>query len=55
MILDLLDEEIEKGGVDASKFIRFIYNRVTLEDTPVRSKAVSTLGKIGLMQPTLRP
>ena len=52
MIMDLMDQEIKKPGLDASKFIRYIYNRITLENTPIRSKGISTLGQIALSHPT---
>jgi coatomer protein complex subunit gamma len=33
--------------VDPSKYIRYIYNRVHLENATVRASAVSTLAKFG--------
>jgi len=38
----------------ASKFIRYVYNRVILENTSIRTAAVSTLGRFALAQPPLR-
>ncbi|GAB6020673.1 Coatomer subunit gamma-2 [Chamberlinius hualienensis] len=37
------------------KYIRFIYNRVILEDAPVRAAAVSSLGKFGAHAKELLP
>mmetsp|Transcript_9303 Transcript_9303/g.16001 ORF Transcript_9303/g.16001 Transcript_9303/m.16001 type:complete len:900 (+) Transcript_9303:128-2827(+) len=40
---------------DASKFIRYIYNRVILENATVRASAVTALAKFGLAVPSIRP
>ncbi|PWA74240.1 coatomer/calthrin adaptor appendage, C-terminal subdomain-containing protein [Artemisia annua] len=40
---------------DPSKFIRYIYNRVILENATVRASAVSTLAKFGAMVDSLKP
>ncbi|KAL9333378.1 hypothetical protein Peur_073517 [Populus x canadensis] len=40
---------------DPSKYIRYIYNRVHLENATVRAAAVSTLAKFGAMVDTLKP
>uniref|UniRef100_A0A5B6YRP2 Coatomer subunit gamma n=1 Tax=Davidia involucrata TaxID=16924 RepID=A0A5B6YRP2_DAVIN len=40
---------------DPSKYIRYIYNRVILENATVRASAVSTLAKFGAMVDTLKP
>nr|GEV74906.1 coatomer subunit gamma-2 [Tanacetum cinerariifolium] len=40
---------------DPSKFIRYIYNRVILENATVRASAVSTLAKFGAMVELLKP
>ncbi|MBA0815558.1 hypothetical protein Gohar_000322 [Gossypium harknessii] len=40
---------------DPSKYIRYIYNRVHLENATVRAGAVSTLAKFGAMVDTLKP
>ncbi|KAJ0011338.1 hypothetical protein Pint_34632 [Pistacia integerrima] len=40
---------------DASKYIRYIYNRVHLENATVRAAAVSTLAKFGAMVDSLKP
>ncbi|KAK8568109.1 hypothetical protein V6N12_006673 [Hibiscus sabdariffa] len=40
---------------DPNKYIRFIYNRVHLENATVRAAAVSTLAKFGAMVDTLKP
>ncbi|KAI3441307.1 Coatomer subunit gamma [Psidium guajava] len=40
---------------DPSKFIRYIYNRVHLENATVRACAVSTLAKFGAMVDSLKP
>ena len=37
-----------------SKFIRFIYNRLILENAPVRAAGVDALTKIGMACPQLR-
>jgi hypothetical protein len=53
-----------KGGVEAwlmtprpscRRYIRFIYNRVILENSIVRAAAVSTLAKFACKFPSLRP
>ncbi|KAL6867553.1 hypothetical protein ACP4OV_015577 [Aristida adscensionis] len=40
---------------DPSKYIRYIYNRVILENATVRASAVSTLAKFGALVDTLKP
>ncbi|XVF67709.1 hypothetical protein PTKIN_Ptkin10aG0143500 [Pterospermum kingtungense] len=40
---------------DPSKYIRYIYNRVHLENATVRAGAVSTLAKFGAMASSLKP
>ncbi|KAG5247757.1 coatomer [Salix suchowensis] len=40
---------------DPSKYIRYIYNRVHLENATVRAAAVSTLAKFGAMVDALKP
>ncbi|KAH0915276.1 hypothetical protein HID58_029722, partial [Brassica napus] len=40
---------------DPSKYIRYIYNRVHLENATVRAAAVSTLAKFGFMVDSLKP
>ncbi|KAK1402643.1 Coatomer/calthrin adaptor appendage, C-terminal subdomain-containing protein [Heracleum sosnowskyi] len=40
---------------DPSKYIRYIYNRVILENATVRASAVSTLAKFGAMVDVLKP
>ncbi|KAI6677768.1 hypothetical protein NL676_038564 [Syzygium grande] len=40
---------------DPSKYIRYIYNRVHLENATVRASAVSTLAKFGGMVESLKP
>ncbi|MCI05283.1 coatomer subunit gamma, partial [Trifolium medium] len=41
--------------VDPSKYIRYIYNRVHLENATVRASAVSTLAKFGASVDGLKP
>ncbi|CAM0872151.1 unnamed protein product [Alopecurus aequalis] len=40
---------------DPSKYIRYIYNRVILENSTVRASAVSTLAKFGALVDELKP
>ncbi|CAM8922598.1 unnamed protein product [Rhodiola kirilowii] len=40
---------------DPSKYIRYIYNRVNLENPTVRASAVSTLARFGAMVDSLKP
>ncbi|XP_058190639.1 coatomer subunit gamma-2 [Rhododendron vialii] len=40
---------------DPSKYIRYIYNRVILENATVRASAVSTLAKFGCIVDSLKP
>lgn len=40
---------------EPSAYIRFIYNRVVLENATVRASAVSALAKFGIQLPALRP
>ncbi|KAF3341541.1 Coatomer subunit gamma-2 [Carex littledalei] len=40
---------------DPSKYIRYIYNRVILENATVRAAAVSTLAKFGALVDSLKP
>ncbi|KAA8545965.1 hypothetical protein F0562_020584 [Nyssa sinensis] len=53
-ILHFLGNEGPKTS-DPSKYIRYIYNRVILENATVRASAVSTLAKFGAMVDTLKP
>ncbi|GBG77576.1 hypothetical protein CBR_g24023 [Chara braunii] len=53
-ILHLLGNEGPKTQ-DPSKYIRFIYNRVILENATVRASAVSALAKFGSVVEYLRP
>ena len=42
-------------AANPAKYIRYIYNRVILEDAPVRAAAVSTLAKFGAISEALLP
>ncbi|GAQ90422.1 coatomer gamma subunit [Klebsormidium nitens] len=53
-ILHLLGNEGPKTA-DPSKYIRYIYNRVILENATVRASAVSALAKFGAMVDFLQP
>ncbi|MFQ6647933.1 hypothetical protein Gotur_021442 [Gossypium turneri] len=53
-ILHFLGIEGPKSS-DPSKYIRYIYNRVHLENATVRAGAVSTLAKFGAMVDSLKP
>ncbi|KAK9136362.1 hypothetical protein Syun_015692 [Stephania yunnanensis] len=53
-ILHFLGNEGPKTS-DPSKYIRYIYNRVILENATVRASAVSTLAKFGAMVDSLKP
>jgi len=53
-ILHLLGME-GPGTQDPAKYIRFIYNRVVLENATVRASAVSALAKFGIQLDYLRP
>ena len=53
-ILHLLGKE-GPTAIDPSKYIRYIYNRVILENATVRASAVSALAKFGQEVPALRP
>lgn len=53
-ILHLLGNEGPKTA-DPSKYIRYIYNRVILENATVRASAVSALAKFGVVVESLRP
>uniref|UniRef100_A0A7C8ZUJ1 Coatomer subunit gamma n=1 Tax=Opuntia streptacantha TaxID=393608 RepID=A0A7C8ZUJ1_OPUST len=53
-ILHFLGVEGPKTS-DPSKYIRYIYNRVILENATVRASAVSTLAKFGAMVDSLKP
>ncbi|XP_058069045.1 coatomer subunit gamma-2 isoform X1 [Magnolia sinica] len=53
-ILHLLGNEGPKT-TDPSKYIRYIYNRVILENATVRASAVSTLAKFGALVDSLKP
>jgi coatomer protein complex subunit gamma len=52
-ILYLLGKEGPKTE-DPSRYIRYIYNRVILENATIRASAVSALAKFALFCPTLR-
>ncbi|KAH3745815.1 coatomer subunit gamma [Pelomyxa schiedti] len=52
-ILYLLSQEGPKTAT-AGKFIRYIYNRTTLETAPVRAAAVSALARFGVKLPSLQ-
>lgn len=53
-ILHLLGNEGPKTS-DPSKYIRYVYNRVILENATVRASAVSALAKFGAVVENLRP
>nr|GME00700.1 coatomer subunit gamma [Ipomoea batatas] len=53
-ILHFLGNEGPKTS-DPSKYIRYIYNRIILENATVRASAVSTLAKFGAMVDSLKP
>lgn len=53
-ILHLLGQEGPKTSVP-TRYIRYIYNRISLENAPVRAAAVSALAKFGVKLPALRP
>ncbi|XP_039138853.1 LOW QUALITY PROTEIN: coatomer subunit gamma-2-like [Dioscorea cayenensis subsp. rotundata] len=53
-ILHFLGNEGPKTS-DPSKYIRYIYNRVILENATVRAAAVSTLAKFGALVESLKP
>eukprot|EP00020_Sapocribrum_chincoteaguense_P002773 CAMPEP_0170750244 /NCGR_PEP_ID=MMETSP0437-20130122/10824_1 /TAXON_ID=0 /ORGANISM="Sexangularia sp." /LENGTH=919 /DNA_ID=CAMNT_0011089219 /DNA_START=57 /DNA_END=2816 /DNA_ORIENTATION=+ len=53
-ILHVLGSE-GPGTKTPSKFIRYIYNRVSLENAPVRASAVVALAKFGIAIESLRP
>lgn len=53
-ILSLLGKEAPKTS-DPSKYIRYIYNRVILENATVRAAAVSALARMGAACPELKP
>ncbi|EYU37789.1 hypothetical protein ABFS83_02G023800 [Erythranthe nasuta] len=53
-ILHFIGNEGPKTS-DPSKYIRYIYNRVILENATVRASAVSTLAKFGAMVDSLKP
>lgn len=52
-ILSFLGEEVPNTTVP-SKYIRFVYNRLILENAVIRAAAVDTLAKIALKCPALR-
>jgi hypothetical protein len=53
-ILHLLGNEGPKTA-DPSKYIRYVYNRVILENATVRASAVSALARFGVVVEELRP
>ncbi len=53
-ILNLLGAE-GPATQTPSKFIRYIYNRISLENAAVRASAVSALARFGAALPALRP
>lgn len=53
-VLHVLGNEAPKA-LEPAKYIRYIYNRVILENANVRASAVSALAKFGAMVPDLRP
>jgi len=53
-ILHLLGKEGPSTSVP-SRYIRYIYNRISLENASVRASAVSALAKFGVKLDTLRP
>lgn len=52
-ILNLLGQKGPQSS-NPSRYIRYIYNRLALENAPVRASSVSALAKFGLHQPELR-
>lgn len=53
-VLHVLGTEGPKTS-DPGKYIRYIYNRVILENATVRAAAVSALAKFGIVSTSLRP
>mmetsp|Transcript_62 Transcript_62/g.100 ORF Transcript_62/g.100 Transcript_62/m.100 type:complete len:901 (-) Transcript_62:1459-4161(-) len=53
-ILHVLGKEAPKTR-EPSKYIRYIYNRIILENATVRAAAVSSLANFGAQVPALRP
>jgi len=53
-ILHILGKEGPSTSVP-SRYIRYIYNRISLENAPVRASAVSALAKFGIRLEPLRP
>ena len=41
--------------MSAARYIRYIYNRIILENATVRAAALSTLARFGAEVPALRP
>jgi coatomer protein complex subunit gamma len=53
-VLNVLAKE-GPASATPSKFVRYIYNRVVLENAPVRAAAVTALTKFGVQVPSLLP
>jgi len=51
--LNIVSNEAIKLQAAPSKFIRFLYNRLVLEQPDVRASAISSLGKIAIHFPEL--
>jgi coatomer protein complex subunit gamma len=52
-IIHVIGEEGPRSA-NPSKFIRYLYNRIMLENATVRASATAALGKFGLRVPSLR-
>eukprot|EP00828_Plagiopyla_frontata_P025127 TRINITY_DN320_c0_g1_i2.p1 TRINITY_DN320_c0_g1~~TRINITY_DN320_c0_g1_i2.p1 ORF type:complete len:620 (+),score=92.92 TRINITY_DN320_c0_g1_i2:335-2194(+) len=53
-ILNLINQEVHQSKQSPSKYVRYIYNRVLLEEAEVRVAALGTLGKFALQFEDLR-
>lgn len=52
-VLSILNREASKKAAP-KKVIRFINNRIHLEDSEIRAAAIGTIGKFGLKYPELK-
>jgi coatomer protein complex subunit gamma len=43
-----LSTQILKNNINPSRYIRFVNNRITLENAEIRAASISTLGKFGI-------
>jgi coatomer subunit gamma len=53
-ILQIVEDYVLKLNINPYKFIRYIFNRINLESSEIRTACISTLGKFALHHSNLK-